>query len=123
MGIASDAIAASLDMQAELHGEAVTYSRSGGISIAITGAIQGDTNWDADNPQPNVKIGERSADWLIEYSQIKNGTTQLTPQRDDEITTADGRTFKVLPFGPKNLTHRWVDRNGRSWVRIHTKER
>lgn len=123
MSIVSDAVSASLAVQSDLHGETITYARSSaGISIEISGAMQGDTNWDANNPQPGLKIGERSVDWLIEYSQLVSGS-QLTPERGDTITTADGRTFRCLPFGSQDLLYRWVDRGGRTWVRIHTKER
>jgi len=122
MSLLSDIAGIGLSAAAEVAGEAVTYAR-GVTSIAITGAIQGDTNWDADNPQPGLKIGERSADWLIAFSQIKDGATQLTPAKGDTITTSDGRVFRCLPFGKQHLLFQWVDRHGRTWVRIHTKER
>lgn len=123
MSLVSDGISALLSLTAEAAGEAVTYAR-GATSIAITGAVQGDTNWDADNPQPGIKIGERSVDWIIESAQVVDSSgTQLTPEAGDTITTADGRVFRCLPFGPQNQIYRWLDRNGRSRFRIHTKER
>ena len=120
MSIFSRAQSVGLQIAANVAGESVTYAR-GAISIDVAGAIQGETVWDASRTD-HVKIGTKSADWLIESRKLDNDGTLLTPARGDTITREDGVVFKVLPFGEQSQTWRYSDRNGREFFRIHTKE-
>ena len=118
----SDSVANGLALASEFAGETITYTR-GATVLTITGAIQGHTDWEADTPQPGLKVGERSADWLINFENIVGAVINLTPEKGDEIQTEDGRRFRCLPFGPQSLLYRRVNRSGGKWLRIHTKER
>jgi hypothetical protein len=105
-----------------LRGEAVTY-RHGVITIGISNAVRGSTNWDRNAVHPNVRIGDRSTDWLIESAQLVHAGTPLEPQRDATITTADGTVYRVLPMGGDRQLWQWHDRDAQTTYRIHTKER
>ena len=122
MSAFSDAITVGLSAISQAVGEVVTYAQ-GAVSVEITGAVQGRSTWDADKPQPGLKIRERSASWLLQLSKLVDGSTQLYPTKGDTLTTSDGRTFRALPNGPADPVYSPVDRAGRSWVRVNMKER
>jgi len=105
-----------------LRGQPVTYT-DGDISIEITLAVRASTNWDRNAAHPNVRIGDRSTDWLIDAAELVDGDTQLEPVRDATITTADGTVYRVLPMGADRQLWQWHDRDARTTYRIHTKER
>ena len=105
-----------------LRAQTVMFTR-GSISLEIETAVKGSTNWDRNAAHPNVRIGDRSTDWLIEAALLVDGETQLEPQRDDTITTEDGTVYRVLPFGPDRQLWQWHDRASQTTYRIHTKER
>jgi hypothetical protein len=118
----SDAISDGLAEVAEAAGEEVTYVQ-GVTSLTVEGAVQGQTTWDADKPQPGLKITERTVSWLVELAELVDSGTQLYPAKGDTLTTSDGRNFRALPIGPSSPVYEFVDRNGRTWVRISMKER
>lgn len=118
------ALATAFAAQQLLHGEAVTYARPGGISVEISRAVRGSTNWSTDAPFPGSRIGERSTDWLLTVADLTTADgTVLEPQRSDTITTGNGEVFRVLPMSNDSPLWQWHDRPGQSIRRIFTKER
>ena len=112
---------AGLAAAAAIAGEAITYSR-GALSISIAQAIRGQTSWDATAPFNGVRVGDKSTDFCILAALVVNGSgVVLEPARGDTITV-DGRSFRVMPFGPDAQLWQWHD-VGRTVYRIHTKER
>lgn len=117
-------ISAGLAAASSVAGETITYARaSAGISIEISGAVRGSTNWETDSPIPHSRVGDRSVDWIVERSQLTSGGTLLEPQRGDTITTASGETFRVMPMSSNSPLWKWVDRQGQTRMRIFSKER
>ena len=111
-----------LDELCEDLGETVTYyHEASDTTIAGVVAVRGRSNWDAESPQPGVKVGTKSAAWTLQVSQlVDSGSNQLMPGRDDTITDENGDVFKCLPVSKQAPLYEWVLRN--SHVRIHTKE-
>lgn len=115
--IASNAQTIARKMQKRITGEAVAYKR-GETSISITLASRGSTVWDVASPETGIMVEERSVDWLIDAADLGD----LVPARND-IITASGIDYKVMPFGEGSTIWRWHDREARTVYRIHTKER
>jgi len=96
-------------------GETVTYTRYA-TTVQLT-AVRASSRWDVVNPDDGVSMEERSADWLIRADQLN-----LTPQRGDTITDADGTIFRVMPPGDLDRVFMWHNRN-QTIYRIYTKAR
>jgi hypothetical protein len=124
MSIVSNALQIAHAAQRVLHGEAITYARGESISIEISDAVRGSTNWDTDAPSPGSRIGDRSVDWLLTVSDLTDDDgNELEPQRGDTITTERGEVFRVMPFMKESPLWQWHDRNGQTVRRVFTKER
>jgi len=105
-----------------VRGEAVTYN-NGTENVSIDWAVRGFTSWDRTAPFNGVRVADRSTDWLIAAADLVNAAGSLIePARTHEITDADGRVFRVMPFGQDKQLWQWHDR-ARTTYRIHTKER
>lgn len=99
----------------------VTFRR-GLISIEISGAVRGSTDWGNEALDGGVNIQDRSVDWLIPADQLVSAGVFWKPQRDDVIVS-DGVEFRVMPFGADDQLWRWHDREGQTVLRVFTKER
>lgn len=122
MSIQSRAIAAANAISSRVKGEPVTFIR-GDLTIEFPLAVRGSTNWDRDATYPGNRIGDKSTDWLIPAALlVDDDGTQLEPAVDD-VFISDAGSFTVMPFGPNRQVWQWHDREGRTWYRVHTKER
>jgi len=110
------AVSAAFAAQKAVRGESVTYN-DGTTSASIT-AVRGQTTWEPkQSPIDGTWIEERSADWLIEASDLSGA-----PAAGHTITDESGQKYKVLPFGDAELVFRWHDR-GRTVYRVFSKDR
>lgn len=121
MSVLADVVAIAAEAVRGVAGEPVTYKR-GALELSLTSAVRGSTDWDNNAVNPGVRVSDRSTDWMIAAADLVNGSTQLEPQRGDEII-ANGVTFRVMPFSNDAPLWRWHDRDARTTYRIHTKER
>jgi len=123
MSILSNSIGQVLTSAASLSGESITYDQDGEV-VAITGAVRGSTNQEAESKFPGSRIADRSVDWIIEASQLKTaGDVTIVPARGDTITDGAGKVYRVMPFSSGSDLWKWVDREGKTRRRIFTKER
>lgn len=103
-------------------GEAVTFTRDS-TTLDITRAVRASTNWNTENAAEGAVVSDKSIDWLIRLDDLTSGTTVYYPARGDTITDENGTVYRVMPFGPNDQLWSWHDRDGRSVVRVHTRER
>jgi hypothetical protein len=102
-------------------GVRAVYTR-GGDSVTVW-AVPASTNWTIEGTGGGgVRASDRSADWLILAADLMLNGEQVEPERGDVVTVA-GVSFRVLPFGPQDALWSWVDRDGESFRRIHTRAR
>ncbi|GAB5444364.1 MAG: hypothetical protein Fues2KO_47130 [Fuerstiella sp.] len=121
MSLVSNALQIAHAAQQVLHGEAITYARGESISIEMENVIQGRTEWKGSGPGGLVVISE-SVDFLIPVSVlVDDAGDEIEPAQFDKLTTDDGYTYDVQPFGPDDLLWRWHDRADRTVRRIFCK--
>lgn len=125
MSVVSDALKVSLDATVLLHGEQITVTNSSDVSATIALAIRGSTVWTNERPRRDVSLQDKSVDWVVERALLvdSSGDTLGTPARGWKVETPDGETFHVMPFGLDKRTFSDLDRDGQTYIRLHTKER
>lgn len=103
---------------------ATTYRRPAtGDSVAIPDIVEGRTEWTSDDPSEMSEVETRSVDWLIEFALIATDIGEPQPFDEIEVTRPGGvETYQVLPFGRDRIHFGYVDRTGRSTIRVHTKQ-
>lgn len=116
--------AAQIQMKAvkSIHGESVTYAREGSFSITLD-AVRGQTDPMRMSVQPGLNAEDLVADWLLDYDDMLNGSTVITPERGDTITDSNGTTYRLMPPGQDEPVWRWHGNVPRVAYRVHTKER
>lgn len=122
MSSVADINTASLEMQIDLHGEAVTYN-DGTTDHAIT-AQRARSVQSAETPERGFSVGDRKQDWIFQASTLTDGNgDQIEPARTHTITTASGEVFRVMPIADDSPPWRWVDPAGQTFRRVFTRER
>jgi len=95
--------------------QSVTYSR--GESSVQLQATPGRTEYEiADEYGTTVKA--HVTDWIVDAADLVLDGQRVLPEPGDRITTADGRTFEVLPLAGEH--YRFLDPAG-TMLRIHTR--
>ena len=102
-----------------VRGESITFARSAN-SCTLT-AVRGQSTWERAEVYQGVRASDRSTDWICLAADLLISGSAVLPQRGDTIT-ADGITFRVMPFGATQQLWQYHDPE-RRYVRIHTKER
>lgn len=100
---------------------------AGSLSIVLTSAVRGTTNWRRDAVSPSSRIGDRSVDWIVAAAELVDGSgVRFEPARGHylQVTDANGeRVYQVMPFDAQSPLWVPIDREGREFLRIHTRER
>lgn len=100
-----------------VHGEPITYTQ-GVTNVTIDKAVRGQSDPMRMSVQPGFTTEETLQDWLIDFEDLG-----LTPGRNDTITDASGRVYRVLPPGQDEPIWRWHGNTPEVAYRIHTKQR
>ena len=120
MSLLSDALAIHADRLHESAGEFVTYVR-GSTTWANVEATRGQTRFEEMPSEMEAVIQSRTADWLIQPSQLMSGSTQVYPERGDKILDTGGSVYDVLP-GADDKHWRYTDQH-QTFFRIHAVKR
>ena len=110
------------DVRAEI-GEPIKVYRDSQLIARISKAVRGSSEWSAETTRSEVALKNVTVDFLIDRDDyIDREGRRTTPTRGDEIHDQNGTVYRVMPAGRNTDVWRWVDRGGKTVMRVHTKE-
>ena len=120
MSLLSEGLSIHASRLHEAAGELVTYRR-GADTVTDLEAVRGQTRFEELPSEMDATIQTRTADWLIEPSNLILGGVAVKPSRGDQVITSGGDVFDVFP-GADDKHWRYADQF-ETHFRIHSVKR